>query len=67
MALFERGSFEKYGSKLIGANVDAIKRGEDREIFKKIVETVGENQQNLEFVIQCRSVLMQWYSLSIRL
>lgn len=41
MALFERGSFEKYGSKLIGANVDAIKRGEDREIFKKIVETVG--------------------------
>ena len=41
MALYERGSFEKYGTKLIGANVEAIKRGEDREVFKKIVETIG--------------------------
>ncbi|MEY4677870.1 MAG: hypothetical protein RI992_585, partial [Actinomycetota bacterium] len=41
MALYERGAFEKYGARLIGANVDAIKRGEDREVFKKIVETVG--------------------------
>ncbi len=41
MQLFERGSFEKYGTKLIGANIDAIKRGEDREIFKGIVEKVG--------------------------
>jgi len=41
MALHERGSFEKYNTKLIGANVEAIKRGEDREIFKTIVEKVG--------------------------
>ena len=41
MALYERGSFEKYGTKLIGADVEAIKRGEDREVFKKIVETIG--------------------------
>lgn len=41
MGLYERGSFERYGSKLIGANVEAIKRGEDREVFKRIVETVG--------------------------
>jgi len=41
MSLYERGSFEKYGTKLIGANVEAIKRGEDREVFKKIVETIG--------------------------
>jgi carbamoyl-phosphate synthase large subunit len=41
MALHERGSFAKYGSKLIGADVEAIKRGENREIFKKIVELVG--------------------------
>ena len=41
MALHERGSFEKYGTKLIGANIDAIKRGEDREIFKGIVTKVG--------------------------
>ena len=41
MALHERGAFEKYGAKLIGADVNAIKRGEDREVFKKIVETIG--------------------------
>ena len=41
MALHERGSFEKFGTKLIGANIDAIKRGEDRETFKGIVAKVG--------------------------
>ena len=41
MALHERGSFEKFGTKLIGADVEAIKRGENREVFKKIVEIVG--------------------------
>jgi len=41
MALHERGSFEKFGTKLIGANIDAIRRGEDRETFKGIVAKVG--------------------------
>ena len=41
MELHARGSFEKYGVKLIGANVEAISRGEDREIFKTIVAKVG--------------------------
>lgn len=41
IALHERGAFEKYGTRLIGADVDAIRRGEDREVFKKIVETIG--------------------------
>jgi carbamoyl-phosphate synthase large subunit len=41
MSLYERGSFEKFGTRLIGANIDAIKRGEDRETFKGIVEKVG--------------------------
>jgi len=41
MALHERGSFEKFVSRLIGADVEAIKRGENREVFKKIVEIVG--------------------------
>ena len=41
MALHERGTFEKFGTKLIGADVGAIKRGEDREVFKKIVEKIG--------------------------
>ena len=41
MQLHERGIFEKYGVRLIGADIPAIKRGEDREVFKGIVEKVG--------------------------
>jgi carbamoyl-phosphate synthase large subunit len=41
MQLHERGIFEKYNTRLIGADIPAIKRGEDRDIFKGIVEKVG--------------------------
>ena len=41
IALHEEGILEKYGVELIGANIDAIRRGEDREIFKGIVAKVG--------------------------
>ena len=41
IALFERGTLAKFGVKLIGADVDAINRGENRELFRAIVEKVG--------------------------
>ncbi|SFE09213.1 carbamoyl-phosphate synthase large subunit [Actinopolyspora alba] len=41
VALYERGVLEKYGVELIGADVDAIQRGEDRQRFKDIVRSVG--------------------------
>ncbi|GAA2345428.1 carbamoyl-phosphate synthase large subunit [Saccharopolyspora halophila] len=41
IALHERGVLEKYGVELIGADVDAIQRGEDRQMFKDIVRSVG--------------------------
>ncbi len=41
MALYERGSLDKYGVELIGANVDAIKAGEDRQAFKELVLRAG--------------------------
>ena len=41
MALYERGSLEKYGVELIGANVAAINAGEDRQIFKQLVLDAG--------------------------
>ena len=41
ISLYERGSLEKFGVKLIGADIPAIKRGEDRETFKGIVEKIG--------------------------
>ena len=41
MALHESGVLERYGVELIGADVDAIRRGEDRQEFKTVVESVG--------------------------
>jgi len=41
IALHEAGVLEEYGVELIGANVDAIQAGEDRERFKEIVVTIG--------------------------
>ncbi|MFZ5871597.1 MAG: carbamoyl-phosphate synthase large subunit, partial [Actinomycetota bacterium] len=41
IALHEAGVLEKYGVQLIGANVEAIQLGEDREAFKGVVERCG--------------------------
>ncbi|MGW4942643.1 carbamoyl-phosphate synthase large subunit [Actinoplanes sp. NPDC004185] len=41
IALHENGVLEKYGVELIGANVDAIRKGEDRQLFKDIVAKAG--------------------------
>lgn len=41
VALHEAGVLEKYGVELIGANIDAIRRGEDRQLFKDIVAKAG--------------------------
>ena len=39
--LAEKGILEKYGVKVIGVQIDAIKRGEDREAFKETMESLG--------------------------
>lgn len=39
--LDRQGILEKHGVELIGANIDAIERGEDRQKFKDIVEKIG--------------------------
>ncbi|NLA65317.1 MAG: carbamoyl-phosphate synthase large subunit [Leucobacter sp.] len=41
MELHERGILEKYDVELIGAKVEAIQRGEDRQIFKDLVIEAG--------------------------
>ncbi|MFP1602232.1 carbamoyl-phosphate synthase large subunit [Microbacterium sp. 2216-1] len=41
MALHERGILAKYDVELIGAKVDAIRRGEDRQVFKELVLEAG--------------------------
>jgi carbamoyl-phosphate synthase large subunit len=39
--LYEKGILDKFGVKLIGANIDAIKVGEDRELFKAAMDGIG--------------------------
>ncbi len=41
IALHKNGVLAKYDVELIGANVDAIERGENREIFRQIVADIG--------------------------
>ena len=41
MSLAKAGVLDKYGVKVIGVNLDAIKRGEDRETFKTTMTSLG--------------------------
>lgn len=41
ISMHEQGVLEKYGVELIGANVEAINKGEDRDLFKGVVEAVN--------------------------
>ncbi|MCU0300432.1 MAG: carbamoyl-phosphate synthase large subunit [Candidatus Nanopelagicales bacterium] len=41
MALHADGTLEEFGVELIGANTEAIERGENRERFKEIVASIG--------------------------
>jgi carbamoyl-phosphate synthase large subunit len=41
MALHASGVLERYGVELIGADVEAIRKGEDRQAFKEVVESIG--------------------------
>jgi len=41
MALHRKGVLEKYGIEMIGAKADAIERGEDRQIFKELMLSIG--------------------------
>ena len=54
VALHESGVLERYGVEMIGANFDAIQRGEDREKFKAIVDSLvipGANPESARSVL----------------
>ncbi len=42
MALDEKGILAEYGVKLLGTQISAIKRGEDRELFKEAMEKINQ-------------------------
>ncbi|GAA3975858.1 carbamoyl-phosphate synthase large subunit [Actinomadura viridis] len=44
IALYESGVLERYGVELIGADVEAIQAGENRERFKEVVAKVAREQ-----------------------
>src|SRR3974390_2302764 len=41
MSLHRRGTLDKYGVEMIGANAKAIERGEDRQVFKDLMISIG--------------------------
>jgi len=41
MALHESGALKRYGCILIGATAEAIRKAEDRELFKKCMDEIG--------------------------
>ena len=41
VTLHDNGVLDRYGVELIGANIEAIRRGEDRQRFKQIVQAAG--------------------------
>jgi carbamoyl-phosphate synthase large subunit len=41
MACHDKGILKKYGVKMIGADRDAIHKGEDRQVFKDLVISIG--------------------------
>ncbi len=41
MALYRSGVLDKYGVEMIGANAEAIERGEDRQKFKELMMSIG--------------------------
>jgi len=41
MALYRSGALETHGVEMIGANAQAIERGEDRQIFKNLMIKIG--------------------------
>ena len=41
VALYESGVLQKYGVQMIGAKYEAIKKGEDRNLFKEAMKKIG--------------------------
>ena len=42
LELDKRGILKKYGIKIIGTDIEAIKKGEDRDIFRNTMKEIGE-------------------------
>ena len=57
MELAECGFLEEQGVRLLGTNVDSIRKAEDREAFKETMEKIGEPCIESEIVTQVDQAL----------
>ncbi len=57
VALAERGILEKYNVELIGANLQAIRKAEDRQLFKKTMTEIGLEMPRGGFVYSVEEAL----------
>lgn len=55
--LFDRGLLEKYNMRVIGTSIEAIKEGEDRDTFKKLMERTNQPIAPSEIVTDVESGL----------
>ena len=55
--LAEAGVLEQYGVELIGAKIDAIKKAEDRLLFKDAMRKIGLETPQSQLVATCRGGL----------
>ena len=53
--LAERGILDKYKVKMIGANYDVIKKAEDRQYFKKAMQSIGLDLPNSSLASNMRA------------
>ena len=58
--LNKAGVLDKYGVKVIGVNLDAIERGEDREIFKETMTKLGIKTPQKSVFQSLLDQLTQW-------
>ena len=54
MELSKKGILDKYGVKVIGVNLDAIERGEDREVFKETMKYSASRRRSRASCIPSR-------------
>ncbi|MDR1001645.1 MAG: carbamoyl-phosphate synthase large subunit [Clostridiales bacterium] len=48
--LYENGVLSKYGVRVIGTSIESVKKGEDRDSFKKLMESIDEPIVDSEIV-----------------
>ena len=53
--LYEKGILKRYGVKVIGTSIESIKKGEDRELFKDLMNNINEPVTESEIITDIKS------------